>query len=71
MYLGAVHMPSLRDRSVNSYHELVLVSSVFILNPLFVYRTALFNIPSWVIQIEPQPMPTLRASTPASMRFLA
>lgn len=29
------------------------------------------NIPSCVMQMEPQPMPTLRASTPASMRFLA
>lgn len=31
----------------------------------------LFILPSWVMQIEPQPMPTLRASTPASMRFFA
>lgn len=28
-------------------------------------------VPSCVIQIEPHPIPTLRASTPASMRFLA
>lgn len=30
-----------------------------------------FTVPSWVMQMEPQPMPTLRASTPASMRFFA
>lgn len=29
------------------------------------------SIPSWVMQMEPQPMPTLRASTPASIRFFA
>ena len=28
-------------------------------------------LPSWVMQMEPHPMPTLRASTPASIRFLA
>lgn len=28
-------------------------------------------LPSWVMQMEPHPMPTRRASTPASMRFLA
>lgn len=27
--------------------------------------------PSCVMQMDPQPMPTLRASTPASIRFLA
>lgn len=27
--------------------------------------------PSWVMQMEPLPMPTLRASTPQSIRFLA
>lgn len=30
-----------------------------------------FTVPSWVMQMEPQPIPTLRASTPASMRFFA
>lgn len=36
------------------------------------YHKPLFlNLPSWVMQMEPQPMPTLRASTPASIRFLA
>lgn len=43
----------------------------FYLKVEVVHSTAHFITPSWVIQIEPQPMPTLRASTPASMRFLA
>lgn len=39
---------------------------------MFVHeRITRYHLPSWVMQMEPQPMPTLRASTPASMRFLA
>lgn len=38
---------------------------------LIITSNYLSTIPSWVMQMEPQPMPTLRASTPASMRFFA
>lgn len=39
---------------------------------VFHKQESIYNcVPSCVMQMEPQPIPTLRASTPASMRFLA
>lgn len=40
-------------------------------NLLNVYVCEIDSQPSCVMQIEPQPIPTLNASTPASIRFLA
>lgn len=61
--LGVSHTPSLQakthDKSI--IHTLMQVFKHFMIS----------HTPSCVMQMDPQPMPTLRASTPASIRFFA